>query len=245
MNFNKIIANPPFHKNLHLKILREAMKHMEKEGGEIVSLEPDDFMRSVTSFAIKDDGTKGELSNVILPQIYDYVNIPHRYANELFGLGNGIVGTLGIFVINNKFTCKYANLYKPLFIKLDRLFQKENIRKHFVRIDRNTDLDQKIFRYHYEYSENDEYWWVKNIVCTEGKAKEGVHFSSALEKNNFIESLKTWPYKLAFKLNKELTNIAHLPFLPTYKKPWTDADLYEYFNLTPEEVNIIEKEITK
>lgn len=243
MSFDKIIANFPYSGNLHLKILREAMKHIEKEGGEIVSLEPDDFMRSVTSFAIKDDGTKGELSNVILPQIYDYENIPHRDANEYFGLGNGIVGTLGIFVINNKSTCKYANLYKPLFIKLDKLFSKENIRKHFVRIDRNTDLDQKIFRYHYEYSENDEYWWVKNIVCTEGKAKEGIHFSSALEKNNFIESLKTWPYKLAFKLNKELTNIAHLPFLPTYKKQWTDADLFAYFKLNKDERKIIEEEM--
>jgi hypothetical protein len=48
---------------------------------------------------------------------------------------------------------------------------------------------------------------------------------------------------LAFKLNKELTNIAHLPFLPTYKKQWDDKQLYEYFNLTPEEIKIIEEEM--
>ena len=34
-----------------------------------------------------------------------------------------------------------------------------------------------------------------------------------------------------------------LPFMPTYTHPWTDKDLYDFFELTPEEVNIIENEI--
>ena len=36
MHFDKIIMNPPYCRNLHLKILREAMKH----GDEIVNLSP-------------------------------------------------------------------------------------------------------------------------------------------------------------------------------------------------------------
>jgi hypothetical protein len=31
--------------------------------------------------------------------------------------------------------------------------------------------------------------------------------------------------------------------MPTYEHPWTSKDLYEYFGLSPEEVNIIESEI--
>jgi hypothetical protein len=34
-----------------------------------------------------------------------------------------------------------------------------------------------------------------------------------------------------------------VPVLPTYTHLWTDADLYEYFDLTPEEIKIVEKEM--
>ena len=32
-------------------------------------------------------------------------------------------------------------------------------------------------------------------------------------------------------------------FMHDYTHPWTDDDLYKYFNLTPEEIAIIESEI--
>jgi hypothetical protein len=34
-----------------------------------------------------------------------------------------------------------------------------------------------------------------------------------------------------------------LPFLPTYKKQWTDKQLYEYFGLDKEEIATIEEEM--
>jgi hypothetical protein len=34
----------------------------------------------------------------------------------------------------------------------------------------------------------------------------------------------------------------YMPYLD-FSRPWTDADLYEYFNLTPEERKIIEEEM--
>ena len=33
-----------------------------------------------------------------------------------------------------------------------------------------------------------------------------------------------------------------VPALPDYTHMWADKDLYEYFNLTPEEISIIESE---
>ena len=35
----------------------------------------------------------------------------------------------------------------------------------------------------------------------------------------------------------------YAPWLGDYTHPWTDDDLYKYFNLTPEEIAIIEDEI--
>ena len=34
-----------------------------------------------------------------------------------------------------------------------------------------------------------------------------------------------------------------VPVLPTYKHEWTDEDLYKYFNLSDDEIRIIEDEI--
>ena len=39
------------------------------------------------------------------------------------------------------------------------------------------------------------------------------------------------------------TPIGLLPYMPTYTHPWTDEQLYQYFGLTPEEIDIIEQEI--
>ena len=34
-----------------------------------------------------------------------------------------------------------------------------------------------------------------------------------------------------------------LPFMHDYTHPWTDEDLYKYFNLSEDEIKIIEDEI--
>ena len=39
MKFDKIIMNPPYDRNLHLKILEECLKHI-KNDGEIINLSP-------------------------------------------------------------------------------------------------------------------------------------------------------------------------------------------------------------
>ena len=43
MKFDCIIINPPYRKNLHLKILSEAIKHL-KDDGTCVNLSPDNWL---------------------------------------------------------------------------------------------------------------------------------------------------------------------------------------------------------
>ena len=38
-------------------------------------------------------------------------------------------------------------------------------------------------------------------------------------------------------------NIQFLPWLGDYTRPWTDEDLYKYFNLSDDEIAVIESEI--
>ena len=82
------------------------------------------------------------------------------------------------------------------------------------------------------------YKWTEDKI----NATEGIQFETKEEKENFVASLDTWIYKW---LNKfpEGENSARVPYLGDYTKEWTDVGLYEYFNLTEEEIKEIEQEI--
>ena len=228
----KIITNPPYQKNLHLKVVQEAMKHSD----DVVCLHPDDHMTQPSTYNRWNKGLNGDLSNII-SKMEDYDIIDHRAANDYFGLANGIVLNLGIIKYNNSLkTPKYSVPFKPVILELDKLFSKDNLRKHFVRMEQNEPLGQRIFRYH--SAENH----MAAILCNDGKAKEGIRFNSIEEKNNFIKSIDTWPYKLVYSFSNGC-DPAHLPYLGDYTHPWDDAALYKYFGLTQEEISLIEEEM--
>ena len=70
-------------------------------------------------------------------------------------------------------------------------------------------------------------------------------FSTDEEAKNFFKTLdlKVMRY-IKHKISSvHLTPFKLLPYLDDYTKEWTDKDLYDFFELTPEEVNIIENEI--
>ena len=72
-----------------------------------------------------------------------------------------------------------------------------------------------------------------------------IKFATTEERDNFYDSWNTKPLRWMFNAMKVSVNVhpQFLPFLPTYTHPWTDADLYEYFSLTPEEIKEIENAI--
>ena len=74
-----------------------------------------------------------------------------------------------------------------------------------------------------------------------------VWFDTEEEVKNFYNF--TWTKFFRYCLKKMTVDVnvhpKFLPFLPTYSHPWTDHQLYEYFGLTPEEIDTIEKEISK
>ena len=96
------------------------------------------------------------------------------------------------------------------------------------------------------------YWTDHNTVKgSRDKSQVGdpiplsIHFNTQEEAVNFENSTKTKFHR--YMISKMKTD-AHFPFkfvpvLPTYKHPWTDEMLYEYFGLNKEEIDIIEKEI--
>ena len=94
-------------------------------------------------------------------------------------------------------------------------------------------------------------WWTE-FGNKNGSTKEvgaplvdSIKFATIEEAENFQKSCWTKFMIFCNKISKVgvNTNFSFLPFLPTYSHPWTDADLYKYFNLTEDEIKIIEEEI--
>lgn len=118
MNFNNIIMNPPYSKNLHLKILAEAKKHLKNKG--IVSLQPIDKFQIAL------------LNNKPAPveDVYVCERISMDEASSIFGINQraelGIVSdnkNLEIDIIDN------LELLKKIKIGLDKAIAKAGLLK--------------------------------------------------------------------------------------------------------------------
>ena len=120
MKFDCIIMNPPYVRNLHLKILAEAIKHLKDEKSMCVNLSP-------ITWAGKHNicQPKGEWRKKLNGKINSLDFIEHRNANDIFGTGNAIEDLAittyknnGTFdIINYGFTSQLeASLFKKINI---------------------------------------------------------------------------------------------------------------------------------
>ena len=267
MNFSKIIANPPYDKNLHLKILREAMKHIEKDGGELVNLSPIRWLQDpLAEYKRNSDWKKfGDIRE----KIVDITPIKAAEANDLFGIG--LYADLGIYYFNEKAPNRLAtHLFwkqfktKAEIIMIEKLMKmKDSLKNHIdknkidgIRVPLTLIGGNRGYKPVYKdiaFAKdgkdcNTGKWWTEAKNMGGYEKPEGsafplsVKFNSENEANNFYQfwftKLGSWICELTHCQQHIQENM--LPFLPTYKKPWNDADLYEYFNLTPEEIKEIE-----
>ena len=72
-----------------------------------------------------------------------------------------------------------------------------------------------------------------------------IKFATRGERDNFYDSWNTKTLRWMFNNMKTdiHANIQFLPWLGDYTHVWTDDDLYKYFELTDDEIAIIEGEI--
>lgn len=72
-----------------------------------------------------------------------------------------------------------------------------------------------------------------------------IKFSTKEERDNFYDSWSTKTLRWMFNAMKVDVHVhsQFLPWLDDYTHPWTDNDLYKYFNLSDDEIRIIEDEI--
>jgi superfamily II DNA or RNA helicase/23S rRNA U2552 (ribose-2'-O)-methylase RlmE/FtsJ len=245
MNFDKTIMNPPYDKNLHLKILREAMKHSD----DIVNLSPNFY----EDYKKLDD----------VPVASDIEVIPREEASIQFG---GIQLAFNLSIQHYVKGQEDKTLLTRFMSEDYKKFSKVKFGKSFKDVF-TPDYDGKgvfvpLKLMTTTWDKNKDHIVDKIGILVDGKTLDGTYYKDARNRNKdrpcggikfdtleeakaFVEYTET-PFFIrwvnAFHTNSRYI-LSEYPFMPTYEHPWTDEELYEYFGLDDEERAEIEKEI--
>ena len=243
MNFDHIIMNPPYDKNLHLKILQEAMKH----SNDVVNLSPIRWLQD--PLAEYKQGTDYKRYENIRKRIASIEEVSGEEAIKLFGAA--FYSSLGIYHIDGKEQEAFKYEFNPLIYKVTNYPCK-----HFT-YDAPEDKPYKIVlpathghlgKYDWAEITSKDWEVAKNVkASSETNGYVIMAFDTEAEMKNFYDSLFLKLYKWLVKNIKTTAATAQyikfVPVLPDYTHPWNDEMLYEYFGLTEDEINEIEQGI--
>jgi len=270
--FNKIIMNPPYDKNLHLKILREAMKHSD----EIVNLSPIRWLQD--PLAEYKRGSDWHKFEDVRERIADLEVISLEDMSKMFG-GIDVSGGIYYLTKDGGFDIsKVRSVFLDKFVKMDydtvgHHLDKDKLDGWRVRCGSyggtfkgSTRLSSDSVRlacqnyvhfkldriYKDGYTLDGIFWSYDRLPGAGNKIKpEGTPIPSSISFSDY-EYAKNFVDYTRLKLPKYICQLCSdfggnsddlLPFMPTYSHPWTDADLFEYFSLTPEEIKEIKNAI--
>ena len=262
MKFDHIIMNPPYCRNLHLKILNEAICYSD----DIVNLSPIRWLQDPIAERKRNSDFK-KFYNV-REHIENIDIISSSKAHAAFSIE--IFSDLGIYHLTNSGGLNTKDFWKTVrtpaqVMMLNKLIQlKDSIADHIEKNKRDgirvplTDIGGNR-GYRNVYKElayvidgcKDGKDWTKCKNMGGYEKPEGcplpssIKFNTVVEAQNFYDSFFTKFYTWLCNITKaqQHLNPGLLPWLGDYTHAWTDKDLYEYFNLTPEEIAIIESEI--
>ena len=99
MKFDCIIQNPPFNRNLHLKILAEAIKHLKDEKSICVNLSPVRWLQDPLAKYKKTSDLK-RFEESVAKHIESLDIIDKGISGDAFNIG--INSDLGIYKCNSK-----------------------------------------------------------------------------------------------------------------------------------------------
>ena len=245
MKFDHIIMNPPYCRNLHLKILNEAINHSD----DIVNLSPIRWLQDPLAEHKRNSDFKrfkAIRERIESIEIVDVVSSSNSF-NAL------IWADLGVYHLSKEGGFDTHSFWKHLwFINKVILKVKDSIKNHSKR-EGVCDFSKpyiKVSGLHGRPGNKDLYEFISPQLDIAKSKKTScghrtVNFETEEESINFFNSLQTKFYKFINVCIKRDMNTPwrYAPWLVDYTHPWTDDDLYKYFNLTDDEIKIIESEI--
>ena len=251
MKFDCIIMNPPYSKNLHLKILAESIKHLKDEKSVCVNLSPIRWLQDPTATLKTSNGVGGrDIEEYVKRHIKNLVEISSNAASQLFGSGQA--SNLGIYeciIAEAHFnTNKFRNALTDKIIS--QINKKNTILKNLQ--SKPTAFCVKI---PHIYGGPDCSYYIspnKDISRSFVKSKKAggrtawLVFNTEQEAENCRLSFETnfWRY-LTIKTKTSCSVVKVLPYMGDYTEPWTDERFYKYFNLTADEIKLIERTMNK
>ena len=247
MKFDVVVGNPPYDRNLHLKILAEVMKHLSDEG-EVVWLCPIKLYKKSNLFK-----TKCPVENTHVAEI-----VQHSLASSVFNIR--LVDDLGIVVTNNNQEHAVFFNNKKFLVKLiEKLSNLTSIylRKSKIRKDLSLNIAENNCRFNLEKdgritdgcyqivaTRREDAFAIKKLgpstVVIDCNSEQEREFAYCFYKSRFMRYI----YK-EIMLGRVIGK-----FVPDYRdltsdfsKPWSNEQFYKYFNLTDDEIKIIEDTI--
>ena len=242
--FSICLMNPPYAGNVHLKFLDKVINI----SNTVVSIQPDVWLNK-SKIHTKFGKYREKLNN----KVVDIEHIDHDTTSRLFNTGNAIQST-GIFLLSNDENVKKIDLIKYNFEDDYELFNKINIYENdkiktfnscVKYTDKYDNIKEKyivpIFSWHGGKDCYDAV--VMPIERAKKKLSMYLVFNSENEVNNFKDSLKTqfmyWYYWNIVHPGEDKIKVTMFR-LKDYSTPITDKDFYNIFNLSKQEINIIE-----
>lgn len=248
--------NPPYEGKLHLEVLNKVLK--EPIIDELVDLSPANQMFSGIRL-IKDHQYISSHQELI-QHIQDVDLIKPEEASDIFGAA--FAGPLMLIHYDKN---KEGKNYKDFNIIKHSLRSIADKTVFAVYKGKYPNLWDEIFKNNNNNKQHKKWF----LTCPEVHGHQGHSDWAEITSSNYevaLNSKQRFGWHLEFDTEEERKNcydVWHLPFhkflhslikadnfnmyqwlpLLDYTHPWTDEQLYKYFDLTPEEVNIIETEI--
>ena len=253
MKFDCIIMNPPYQRNLHLKILAEAIKHL-KDDGACVNLSPCEWLIDTLN-EVKKNSAYNAYKTTILDYLENFTLIDAMVGNSLFNIG--LMTDLGLYVCKKECNAidaskiKWLKSNKQLFDKLvntstrqfpDVVKYDEARHRVFVPLKlianpyRTTafNICTSTFQWIVDGKlPNGNAWQTgiyKSKSMNESKQLYGLAFDDEEHAKNFYKSTYTRCFKYANMLVKRFNqhvNVTFLPWLGDAINPRTGKKGYE------------------
>jgi hypothetical protein len=274
MKIDGIIANPPYDNDLHLKITNVVINTCLKDDVEYISIQPARWLQDPLG-EVKQNSDIKKYNNVASHIDALEIIPPEAATELFGGEGNiQIAMDLGIYTYKSKPVSKLSVAKQDLiFDKLFNTNTmngftfstgkyKDNKNANFVCLTTFTGClkrSQPAILCSNKYGAFINGKNAENKTFNEAKESNGhftngnideqllALFNSGNEANNFNLSINTkfWKYVCFRSTVTNLVPLKYLPWMPTYKKAWTDTDYCEYFNITQVEWQSMLEEINK
>lgn len=238
MKFDVAIMNPPYDRNLHLKILEAVIPYAEK----VVNISPVRWLQDpFAPYSTRSDYCKFE--NTISKKIESLNIISTNDASKLFDAE--FYSDLGIYVCGmGGYEYQHND---PLVTKIIEKTM-ENSWKNYINLNLPYKLNIGLFGgdghgFGLYYITRKTY--EGQLECTSDGFK--FSFGSETERKNFYDSLNhpfmkwhmsLWKADMHLYANK-------IPYFDDYAHPWDYADFFAWFNLSEEEQERVMQEIAQ